>query len=124
MEKKIENPNWVFLPVHKSRIIKELDKATLIMVDYNVTTILPKVFRRAKETDTHIFYSLPVDFNSSVRVSTKNEKSRKYEHTDVDCPVQKLSEECELDKPYIDRETEVEVEVGNNVEQASDNLPF
>lgn len=122
-KKATEQNNWVFLPVHKSRIIKELGKATLISVDDNVSTILPKVFRRAKETDTHIFYSLPKDFKVNIRVSTRNEKSRKYEHTDTLYPISKL-DECSLDKPYQDVETEIQEKVGENVEIADDDLPF
>lgn len=122
MEKKIEN-GWVFLPVHKSRIIKELDKATLLLIDANVTTILPKVFRRAKETEDYIYYSLPQDFQVSIRVSFQDPKSRKYSHTDKEYPVSKLTE-CSLDKKYIDETAEVEKEVGNSVEPQSDELPF
>lgn len=123
MAKKIEENNWVFLPVHKSRIIKELDRASLILVDLNVTTILPKVFRRAKETDEFVYYSLPQDFQVSIRVSYQDPKSRKYSHTDKVYPVSKLTE-CSLDKKYIDETAEVEKEVGNNVDPQSDELPF
>ena len=109
--------NWVFLPVHKSRIIKELDKATLIKIDFDRTTILPKVFRRAKETDEYIFYSLPKDFNANVRVSVQNEKTRRYEHTDKLVNVTNLHD---LNIPMRDYETEIEEDVGNNIEE----LPF
>lgn len=113
---KIEQNNWVFLPVHKTRIIKELDKATLVLVDFDRTTILPKVFRRAKETKDYIFYSLPKDFNANIRISVQNKTTRKYEHKDMSISVQKLVEECGLDKPYKDVEEEIEEEVGNSVE--------
>ena len=122
MEKKIEN-NWVFLPVHKTRILKELGKAKLILVDYNVTTILPNVFKRVKETKDYIFYSLPADFKVSIRVSTRNQQTRRYEHNDMEYPVTKL-EECGMDKPYVDVEKEIQEEVGNSVEPVDDKLPF
>ena len=118
-KKKTEQVNWVFLPVHKTRILKELGKATLLIVDDNVTTILPKVFRRTKENDDYIFYSLPQDFKVNIRVSTQNPKSRRFEHTDTLYPVTKL-DECGLDKPYVD----IEVEVGKSVEPVNDELPF
>lgn len=125
MAKKTEQKqnNWVFLPVHKSRVLKELGKATLLYVDYNVTTILPKVFRRAKENQDFIFYSLPQDFKVNIRVSTQNPKSRRFEHTDTLYPVSKL-DECGMDKPYKDVEEEIQEKVGENVEDTSDNLPF
>jgi len=116
MEKKIEQANnWVFLPVHKTRILKELDKATLIKVDFDRSTILPKVFRRVKETKDYIYYSLPVDFNANIRISVKNEQTRRYEHKDMMISVSKLADECGLDKPYSDVETEIEVSVGESV---------
>lgn len=123
MKKKIEQTNWVFLPVHKTRILKQLGKANLILVDFNVTTILPNVFKRVKETKDFIFYSLPANFKVSIRVSTKNEKTRRYEHNDMEYPISKL-EECGLDKPYKDVEVEIEEEVGNSVEPVDDGLPF
>lgn len=120
---KTEQNNWVFLAVHKTRILKELGKATLLIVDDNVTTILPKVFRRGKETDTHIFYSLPQDFKVNIRVSTQNSKTRRYEHNDTLYPISKL-DECGLDKPYKDVNVEIEEKVGENVEDTSGDLPF
>ena len=111
---------WVFLPVHKTRIIKELDKATLILVDFDRSTILPKVFRREKETKDFIYYSLPVDFYANIRISVKNEKTRRYEHKDMSVSISKLVDECGLDKPYKDVETEIEEEVGNSVEPQED----
>ena len=122
MEKKIENTG-VFLPVHKSRILKQLGKANLILVDFNVTTILPNVFKRVKETKDFIFYSLPANFKVSIRVSTRNPQTRRYEHNDMEYPITKL-EECGLDKPYVDVEQEIQEEVGNSVEPVDDKLPF
>lgn len=112
---RTEQNNWVFLPVHKSRVIKELDKATLIYVDFDRSTILPKVFRRAKETKDFIYYSLPKDFNANIRVSYKNEETRKYEHKDYSIKIEELAESG-LDKPYKDVEEEIEEEVGESVE--------
>lgn len=121
---KIKENNWVFLPVHKSRIIKELDKATLLYVDFDRSTILPKVFRRAKETKDYIFYSLPKDFNANIRVSKLNEKTRKFEHEDYSVNIQKLVDECGMDKPYKDEEVEIQEEVGCAVEPVDAELPF
>lgn len=124
-----KSTDWLFIPVHKTRVIKELDKATLIKVDFDRSTILPKVFRRVKEGKDHIYYSLPLDFNAKIRISVRNEKTRRYEHKDITISVEKLLKECGLDKPVRDYEnkdveTEVEEEVGNNIELGEDNLPF
>lgn len=117
---------WIFLPVHKERIIKELDKATLIRIDYDRSTILPNVFKRAKETKSYIFFSLPEDFNANIRVSTLNEKTRRFEHRDYAVNVSKLLDECGLDKPLKDgdvEETEEEF-VGENAQPEDEELPF
>lgn len=110
--------NWVFLPVHKSRIVKELDKATLILVDWDRTIIIPSVFKRTKETKDFIYYSLPQDFNANIRVSEK--VGKKYEHHDYSLSISKVADECGLDKPYKDVEVEVEQSVGENIELVED----
>lgn len=83
---KQNNSNWVFVPVHKSRIIKELDRAILIkygIKDNGVSTILPKVFKRVKETETHMFFSLPIDFKINVRVNSYCEETKQYTNEDT-----------------------------------------
>lgn len=114
-----EQTKWVFLPVHKTRIIKELSKTTLFVVDYDRSTILPKVFRRAKETKEYVYYSLPKDFNANIRVSVQDPTSRRFSHKDYSVKIEELVE-CGLDKPYKDVETEIEEEVGESVEPVED----
>lgn len=123
MMKNEQQNNWEFLPVHKSRVLKELEKAKLILIDFNVTTILPNVFKRAKETEDFIFYSLPNNFKVNIRVSTQNAKTRRYEHNDMEYEISKLLE-CGLDKPYEDVEKGIEEKVGESVEPVNDDLPF
>lgn len=125
MEKKTEQTNWVFLPVHKTRIIKELDKATLIVVDDFISTILPKVFRRAKESDTYIYYSLPASFKANIRISIKNEKTRRYEHKDKLYSLEEFMSIVNLNDPYRENEVDIEEKVGECVEPVKDDgLPF
>lgn len=76
-----QNKKWVFVPINKQRIIKELDKAILINLG-GASTILPKVFKRAKESDTLIYFSLPADFKINVRTSWYNQETRRYEEDD------------------------------------------
>ena len=129
MSKETRKDNWVFLPVHKTRIISELERAVLIKLDFDRSTILPNVFKRAKETKDYIFFSLPEDFNANIRVSIQNPKTRRYEHKDTSISIQKLVDECGLDKPYKDIATEEQEFVGENAEPenlelADENLPF
>ncbi len=114
MNKNEQQTNWIFLPVHKTRILRELDRATLFVVDYDTSTILPKVFRRAKETKDFVYYSLPKDFKANIRVSHKD--GMKYVHKDIAIDVESLVNEYGLDKPYKDVETEIEESVGESVE--------
>ena len=117
--------NWIFLPVHKQRIIKELAKAVLIRIDYDRSTILPNVFKRTKETKDYIFFSLPEDFNANIRVSTLNEKTRRFEHKDYAVNVSKLLDECGLDKSLSTDEEKTEEEfVGENAQPEDEELPF
>ena len=122
--KPTNHDNWVFVPVHKSRILRTLDKAILLKVDYDRSTILPLVFKRVKETKDYIFFSLPQDFNANIRVSVQNEKTRRYEHKDYAINVQKLLDECGLDKPFKELETELGEFVGENAQPVEDDLPF
>lgn len=123
MSKQKLSDNWVFLPVHKTRIIKEFDKALLIKFDYERSTILPKVFKRSKETKDYLYFSLPQDFNANIRTSKMNEKTRRFEHEDASVAIIKLVD-MGLDKPYKDVEEELEEKVGESVEPVEDNLPF
>lgn len=123
---------WYLIVVNKTRIIKELENAILIKMDFDRSTILPKVFKRMKETKDFIYFSLPEDFNANVRVSVRNEKTRRYEHRDYSVSVKDLKEGG-LDKPFKENEDDVpanELEkaeeefVGENATPAEDDLPF
>lgn len=76
------NENWVFVPVHKTRLLRTYDKCILIKISDTETCILPLVFKRVKENEEHLFFSLPKDFNLEIRTSKWDEKTRHYESTD------------------------------------------
>lgn len=79
---------WTFVPVHKSRIIKELERSYLLNTGSDVldsqSVILPKVFKRTKESKTHIFFSLPNDIKLSVRHNYYNDEKKCYMNEDKD----------------------------------------
>ena len=91
-----QKENWVFVPVAKSRIIKELDKAILLKVDDRVSTILPKVFKRKKESDTHIYFSLPANFVVGFRHSSYDEDAKEYVRTDTSICIKKAQDKLKL----------------------------
>lgn len=118
-----EESKWVFLPVHKTRLIKMLAKAVLLQVDFDRSTILPLVFKRGKEDKDFMYFSLPSDFNANIRKSIQNPKTRRFEHEDYTISVNELKNSG-LDKPLKDVETEEEQEfVGENTDDVEE-FPF
>lgn len=80
--KNQNNENWVFVPVLKERVIKTLEKAVMLKLDDGASTIMPLVFKRKKETETHIFLSLPKDFKINVRFSNYDFATKSYVNVD------------------------------------------
>lgn len=91
METNVQNKKWVFVVVHKERIIKELDKAYLINLG-GKSTILPKVFKRTKEHEEKIFFSLPQDFRINVRYSVYVPETHSYDEKDIEYSLQEFDE--------------------------------
>ena len=91
-----QKENWVFVPVAKSRIIKELDKAILLKVDDRVSTILPKVFKRKKESDTHIYFSLPANFVVGFRHSNYEKDAKGYVISDTSICIKYAQDKLKL----------------------------
>lgn len=72
---KVVNDNeWTFVAVHKSRVTL-LKNAYLVngtnpkVKDKSYTTIIPLVFKRKKEHENHIFFSLPNTFEVTIRIT-------------------------------------------------------
>ena len=73
-----KNDNWTFVAVHKSRV-KLLKNSYLIDVTnpklvgkIQYTTTIPMCFKRKKEHENHIFFSLPKEFEVSLRTLDLN----------------------------------------------------
>lgn len=90
---------WNFLPVHKTRIIKDTEKYQLIRVDALTSTILPKCFKRAKENEECVFYSLPQDFQINMRTSVHDEFDNSWSYTDKLYALEKIIGELKLNTP-------------------------
>lgn len=87
--KEVKETKWVFVPVHKSRILKDVSLPekknkgyVLIQLgsnkDEEKSCILGKVFQRKKETETHIFFSIPSDYKINVRTTRYDESEHKF----------------------------------------------
>ena len=69
---------WVLLSIQKDRIIKRNDDYVLFnCCDY--TAIVSSKFVRHKESETHIFVSVPADYTFNIQKSEFSEQSGRYE---------------------------------------------
>ena len=69
---------WVFIPLSKELILKSTEKYILFKLKDGATAIVSAVFKRKKESDEHIFLSVPPTYNFSCQVREYSEKQRKY----------------------------------------------
>lgn len=80
--KSEQKSNWVFIPVHKSRVIKGTDKYYLLNLKsdetYSVSTIINAIFKRVKETDDMIYFSVPKNFRFNIRKSFYSEQENDF----------------------------------------------
>lgn len=116
------NNTWTFVPVHKTRIIKVLDKATLIKINDTESTILPNIFKRKKESDTHIYFSLPQDFKINFRKNYYDLRVRRYVTEDKLYDLSMVAEKLGVLSFMEEKTAEEEVEVAEAVQD--DDLPF
>lgn len=99
VEEKVEvkkpKSKWIFLAVHKERIVASKDGYTIFKVGVKSivddlelgrlvdrTAILSNKFRKAKEGKYHIYFSIPETFVIPARLSEKNESTGRYDLVD------------------------------------------
>lgn len=78
MENSTQKNNWVFLAIRKDLIAKRTDKFVLIKLAYGYSAIINAKFIRNKESDTHIFASVPYDYKINVRQTAFNPNENKW----------------------------------------------
>ena len=88
---KENTTRWVFIPVAKENVLKREETYALLKIGANATAIISSKFVRTKESDTHIFLSVPEDYKIKVRLSKVNQKTHRYE----------VAEEKEVDAWYL-----------------------
>lgn len=76
---KENTTRWVFIPCPKEDVLKREDTYVLLKLSENASAIISSKFVRAKESETHIFLSIPEDYKIKVRLSKHNPKTNKYE---------------------------------------------
>ena len=75
-----KNTDWVLLAINKEKIIRRTNDYVLLQViDY--TAIVSSKFVRAKESDTHIYVSVPKDYKFTIKRTEINPTSHRYEVT-------------------------------------------
>ena len=67
-ERKVQESEWVFLPVLKTHIIKRTETYVLLDLDGVATGIISAKFLRKKETDEKVFFSVPATYEVKCRV--------------------------------------------------------
>ena len=68
----------------------------MIKIGKGVSSILPLVFKRGKESEDCLFFSVPNDFKMNLRVDYWNEEKKQWEYKDVLYPV------VECEGQYLD----------------------
>ena len=70
---------WLFLKVSKQRVITTTQSYTIFKVGKeDRTCIISNKFRRKKEGEEHIYFSIPDNFILKLRLTAKNEDTNEY----------------------------------------------
>ena len=81
----LENSNkkeWVFVAIRKDLIAKRTKEYVLVKLAYGYSAIINAKFIRAKESDTHIFASMPYDYKIKVRQTEYSTDNKKWNVVD------------------------------------------
>ena len=76
---KENTTRWVFIPVAKTDVLKREETYVLLKVSDYHSVIISSKFVRAKESDTHIYLSIPEDYKIKLRETRLNASNNKYE---------------------------------------------
>lgn len=130
----LENSNktWVFVAIRKDLIAKRTNEYVLIKLAYGYSAIINAKFVRAKESDTHIFASMPYDYKIKVR---QTQYSLEHKQFDVVDEKTKYPKQIKWDLHIIDEQlargqdlkTILEyqnLDVDTEQKVPDDNLPF
>ena len=75
---KENTTRWVFIPVAKTDVLKREETYVLLKVGTNYSAIVSSKFVRAKESDTHIYLSIPEDYKVKLRETMFDATCNKY----------------------------------------------
>ena len=88
---KENTTRWVFIPVAKTDVLKREETYILLKVGENHSAIVSSKFVREKESDTHIYLSIPEDYKIKLRETRLNASNNRYE----------IKKEKEVDAWYL-----------------------
>ena len=120
--KKPQTTKWLFLAVHKDRIIKDNEGYLIFKVsEDDYSAIISNKFRRKKEGEFHLYFSIPENFVAKARLTLYNKELKRYdvieEKTLTAWQLVKMVNE---DNKFLPHEPTAE----EKDEIANDNLPF
>ncbi len=71
---------WLFLAVHKDRIIKDNEGYLIFKVsEADYSAIISNKFRRKKEGEFHLYFSIPENFVAKARLTAYNKELKRYD---------------------------------------------
>ena len=88
-EKKVQNhsensnkKDWVFVPIRKELIVKRTNDYVLVKMPYGYSAIISGKFVRQKESDTHIYTSMPYNYKIKERQTEYDTTTKKWNVVD------------------------------------------
>lgn len=122
--KNPQTTKWLFLAIHKDRIIKDNEgylifKVEVDGVDYSA--IISNKFRRKKEGEFHLYFSIPENFVAKARLTAYNKELKRYDVVEEKTlTAWQLVKKVNEDNKFLPHEPTAE----EKDEIAEDKLPF
>lgn len=132
-ENSTQENNWVFLAIKKDLIAKRTKEYVLVKLAYGYSAIISAKFIRNKESDTHIFASVPYDYKIKVRQTAYDTANKRWVVVDEKT---KYAKQVKWDLHVIDEQLKNGQELSSILEYqnldvdteepvpATENLPF
>lgn len=117
-----QTTKWLFLAIHKDRIIKDNEDYLIFKVgEDDYSAIISNKFRRKKEGAFHLYFSIPENFVAKARLTAYNKELKRYDVVkERTLTAWQLVKKVNEDNKFLPHEPTTE----EKDEIADDNLPF
>ena len=102
-----ENTGWILVALPKKAVIKRTETYLLFDVDGQASGIVSSKFIRNKESETHLFISMPCEYEVNCRVREKTEgryvTTKEYiiKAKDLKALVKEYEKRCEVPQDQL-----------------------